>query len=161
MVDGLMMLLLAAPGVVTYVASEPFRRSGVRRRARSPASGGVTCPGGHQGELVEQALGVLHDADDGLAAVGPGVADLEVELGRQPGRERDLVRPASGSCPESSCSIGPPNGPCGSWDRSWYVWLEPGTVKVSFSMTWTGPKCCSSSGDLRRHVRARLSGSPT
>ena len=44
-------------------------------------------------ELVEQALRVLHNADDGLAALGPGVALPEVELGRQPGGKGDLVVP--------------------------------------------------------------------
>ena len=44
-------------------------------------------------ELVEQALGILHNADDCLAALGPGVADPQVELRGQPGRERDLIGP--------------------------------------------------------------------
>ena len=65
-------------------------------------------PGRDQRELVEQALGVLHDADDGLAALGPRVTHPQVELGRQPGGDGDLVRARSGSCPDTSCSIGPP-----------------------------------------------------
>ena len=36
--------------------------------------------GRDQRELVEQALRVLHDADDGLAALRPRVADAQVEL---------------------------------------------------------------------------------
>ena len=32
-----------------------------------------------------------------------------------------------------------PNGPCGSWDRTWYGWVEPGTCCVSFSITCTVP----------------------
>ena len=47
---------------------------------------------GNQGELVEEALGILHEADHGFAPLRPGVTDLEVELRRQAGRERDLVR---------------------------------------------------------------------
>ena len=50
-------------------------------------------PRGDQRELVEQALRVLHDADDRLAALGPGVAHAEVELGRHARGEGDLVRP--------------------------------------------------------------------
>ena len=54
-------------------------------------------PRRNQGELVEQALGILHDADHRLAALGrPGVAHPEIEVGGQPRSEGDLVRPASG-----------------------------------------------------------------
>ena len=50
-------------------------------------------PGRDQRELVQEALGVLHNADDGLAALGPRVAHGDVELGRQPGGDGDLIGP--------------------------------------------------------------------
>ncbi len=63
-------------------------------------------------ELVEQALGVLHDADDGFAALGPGVPDPLTKLGGQARREGDLIRP-SRVVPREQLQHRPPIGAIG------------------------------------------------
>ena len=76
------------------------RPDGARRHAMSVEECRDLCrrlqlSGGHEGELVEQALGVLHHPDDApfRAVLMPHVADTQVERRGDAARHCDLIRP--------------------------------------------------------------------
>ena len=81
MVDGLMPLVVIDPAGVMEEArflGRGIQKDGHLSRVRH-------LPRRDQGELVQQALGVLHYADDGLPALRPGVAHRELSSEASPG----------------------------------------------------------------------------
>ena len=73
--------------------ADRFQRRTRRVEERGDVRGMRHLPGGDESELVEEALGVLDDADDPAldAADSPVSPHLEVERRRDAARHRDLV----------------------------------------------------------------------
>ncbi len=82
------------PGVWTFGPRADELTPGGASNRTETAVGLSDLAGDDEGELIQQALRVLHDAGHGarLGALMVDVPDLEAQVGGQPGGQRHLVR---------------------------------------------------------------------